>query len=179
MTRNLYIPTPPPISQPLDLLNYSNEHVAYEVDMFFKSILSKNVHLQGLSQDMIYFFKMARIETFVLHFRNIVAFIYPDLYQSRQGDLLAHHFLSGTMPWDTWVKARPAITLNLRNGKDRADKEMAHLTIRRIAGIPPHKAWDFIAIGNDIRTCLNVFIEVAAPNLLGPKVKEAIPVGAL
>ena len=179
MPKTTFVPTRPPISQPSELYEYSNEHVFYEVDMFFNSILARKMKLQGSSEPLLHFLSMARIEAFVLHFRNLVTFLYPDYYRPKPDDVLAHHFFSGTAPWDTWLKARPLRSSTLEEGKARADKEMAHLTTMRIAGVQPQKTWDDIALGNEIRDCLNTLIEMADPNSLGPKVKAAIPIGPL
>jgi hypothetical protein len=169
----------PPISQPNRLLKYSNEHIAYEIGMFFNSIQARRARLTPDPRPIVHFFNMARIESFVIHFRALVMFFYPDVYPPKREDVLAHHFLPGPAPSATWIKTRPALSVTLRHAKKRADKEISHLTAGRIAGSRPQKGWDFVALGDEIRNLLKVLVNVSDPARLGANIKATIPSGPL
>lgn len=131
-----YVPRPSPIAEPRELREYSREHVAYEVDMFFGAIRSKRANIRASAiHDVASCIANAVTEAFALHVRNLIEFLYPDAWgrPSRATDVLAHYFISS---FDAWTKARPPLSPTLERAKIRADKEMAHLTTQRAPGIP-------------------------------------------
>ena len=147
--------------------------------MFFGAVLARKLLLHGNSRAALHFVTMARLETFALHLRNLLGFLYPDKYRPQRDDVLAHHFFHGPSQWANWLRVRPRLSRALIRGKERADKEIAHLTAKRIAGIRAWKAWNIVPLGEEIRNCLNVFVAVADPNRLGIQVKMAIPTSTL
>lgn len=171
-------PPRPPITQPHRLKKYADEHLAYEVSMFFRAILTRNLAIQG-HPGTIGFVKNACVEAFVNHFRNLAVFLYPDAYRLSGDDVAAHHFLAHRAAYATWVKVRPSLSRTLKAAKQRADKEFAHLTSRRISGARPFKAWAVVSLGDEIRAILKVFVANADPARLGTIVGQQIPIGAL
>ena len=147
--------------------------------MFFGAIAARRAEIGASSLWLGHFMDMAVIEVFVLHFRNLAAFLYPDAFQSAKDDVLAHHFFGGSDPFKAWVRVRPRLTATVKRAKGRADKEIAHLTAKRVAGARPGKEWDFVGLGDEIRTVLRAFIGGADPLRLAPSVGAAIPPGAL
>jgi len=117
----------------------------------------------------------ARIEAFANHLRNLIVFLYPDEYALKRYDVAAHHFLSGQDPYTLWLGRRPPLSSSLRAAKARADKELAHLTVQRIAGTPPSKAWPMRALAEELRQLFDVFISAADPNRLGAQARRAVP----
>jgi hypothetical protein len=63
----------------------------------------------------------------------------------------------------------------MRSAKDRADKEVSHLTDRRIAGIPPEKEWVIEPLANELREILLRFVAVAEAERLGERVSALVP----
>jgi hypothetical protein len=121
-----YVPTPSPIQDPERLWAYS-EHIAYEVQILFGSILAKKVDTVTAGGPLVaHAIDMALIEAIAVHARILVEFFYPDAFRSssRNTDVLAHHFLES---FDAWDRVRPALTPTLERVKRRADKEVAHL----------------------------------------------------
>jgi hypothetical protein len=175
----LYVPTPPPIQDAPDLREYSREHVAYEVQVFFGAILAKRADIATAGGPKVaHAIDMALLEAIAVHARNLIEFCYPDAFRrgSRNTDVVAHHYLDS---FDAWSKVRPPLTEALRLAKTRADTEVAHLTIERIPGGPPHKTWQFVNLGDDLRTVLRAFVEAADPARLHARVSREIPDGEL
>ena len=125
----------------IDFVKYAEEHLFYEVQMF---LLARNA-LPGKNQ-----FEMnAMLEVCLLHLRNLIDFFY---YYTPPDDVVAEHYVAD------WAAKRPAIPPALTNAKQRANKELAHLTTQRISGTPAHKAWDFGALGAELRPVIAVFL---------------------
>jgi hypothetical protein len=120
------------------------------------------------------FLRNAQTETFALHLRNLIAFLYPDWFEPKRDDVCAHHFLGTSAPYQDWVTNRPALSTALENAKRRADKELAHLTTARIAGTPEVKQWDVRLLLREIDQVLTVFAQYADPNRLGSEAQTAI-----
>jgi hypothetical protein len=179
MSMSSYTVTRSPIVEPAELARYSNEHVAYEIEMLFGAVLAPQGELRVSTPALGYFLSMARIETFVLHLRSLIGFFYPDHFRAQAGDLLAHHFVNDPDPWAKWSTSRPALSATLERAKLRADKEIAHLTKDRIYGVPAEKGWDFAGLGEEIRTLLDALVAAADPQRLGPRVTAVIPRGPL
>jgi len=189
----------PPITDPRELRAYSDEHVAYELRMFFGAVAARNKLIGAsrstpirssatttssvlMSSSLVPAFDFAnnaRIEAFANHLRNLVTFLYPDTYPLKQDDVAAHHFLPGADPYSRWLAQRLALSSTLQAAKIRADKEMAHLTNKRIAGTVTEKEWDMVPLAEEIRSLFKTFVRAADPARLGSDVSAAIPAGTL
>jgi hypothetical protein len=178
-----YKPTPthPPdkIATPQARRDYSREHVKYEVDMFFGSLamLKGGIRVDGTVQ-VLCAAENGPGEPVALHARNLIQFLYPDAWRdsSRPTDVCAYHFLAS---FEAWATARPPLSDTLRRAKERADKEMAHLTTERITGTPEIKTWHFTTLGDELSTVLRAFVAAADPASLHEQVSQSIPDGAL
>jgi hypothetical protein len=175
MPRRPSSPPPPPITSPQELFAYSAEHLTYEVGMLFGAIESRYATLQSPEESLMQFFQNARVEAFGNHFRNLVVFLFPDDYPLMADDVAAHHFVTTADPIGRWKDQRGPLSATLRSAKTRADKEMAHLTVRRLARSHPDKPWDVVALGEEIRTLLKAFVAIADPACLSDSVGKAIP----
>ena len=153
------------------LLTYSGEHIAYEVDMFFftvevrrrpsfSSILSTSEDPGRVNN--------AFIESFVVHFRNVIDFLYID--NPRPTDIVASDFFDPA----TWESIRPLMTSALDSARRRANKELGHLTTDRIPGAHPEKIWDFDGLANELRPVLRSFATNAKAARLSHLVATAI-----
>jgi hypothetical protein len=129
------------------LYSYAREHFHYEVLMF---IVSKKISNQSPPNS----FQMnAMVEVCVLHLRNLIDFFYPNKIES--DDIVATHYISD------WNLQRPPISQILEGARQRANKEMAHLTTKRISGAPPEKNWDFNLISIELKKVIEIFIKNA------------------
>lgn len=68
------------------------------------------------------------------------------------------------------MRVRPAVSQALRSAKKRADRELAHLTADRVAGVRPQKAWLVPPLERDLRTLLEAFLAAADANRLDQSV---------
>jgi hypothetical protein len=167
------VATPSPPTRPFSdqyLFDYSNEHVAYEVDHFFwlAQILGAGSLVLGApSPEDGARLNNILIEGFVIHLRNVIDFLYV---KPQPTDVVAEDFFS---PGD-WQKLRPSITATLDAARTRANKEIAHLTTDRMAGSPPAKAWNFTSLADELRPILKLFASNVLPTRLGPNVAKAI-----
>jgi len=157
----------PPISQPSRLTNYSNEHVKYEIEMLLQAAILSGAPLQ-------WFFANARTEAFAQHLRNLIEFLFPDRFGRRPDDVSAHHFLASRTAYSDWLKVRPRLSRALAKAKQRADKELAHLTAARMAGTPPPKTWLVCALLIALDDVLVVFAAQADHARLGAGARAAI-----
>lgn len=109
-----------------ELLDYSKEHVIYELWMF-RSVGQALIAPIQMSQPL----RNALIESFAIHLRNLIDFFYPGQIQA--DDVVASEFLDDPDEWATLS----AISTTLSSARIRAHKEVSHLTRKRITGAPP------------------------------------------
>lgn len=129
------------------LCSYAHEHLHYEVRMF---IISREIANQSLPGS----FQMnAMVEVCVLHLRNLIDFFFPNRIEP--DDIMAVHYIND------WNTKRLPISKTLEDARQRAHKEMAHLTLKRISGAPPEKNWDFNLISIELKKVIEIFINNA------------------
>jgi hypothetical protein len=75
---------------------------------------------------------------------------------------------------ETWELIRPQISRTLHEARDRAHREIAHLTTARISGTPPRKAWPIVALIAEMRVLMKLFTGHAASQRLHSSVKELL-----
>ncbi len=152
------------------LLAYSEEHVAYEFDMFLwlAHMCGSGAGLGAPSAADVTRLNNVLIESFAVHLRNVVDFLYLD--SPKPTDVVAADFFDPGV----WERLRPVITATLQAARVRANKEVAHLTTQRITGSPPEKAWDFTGLATEVRPLLRLVAENASPARLSSRVRAAI-----
>jgi hypothetical protein len=153
---------------PAGLRGFSDEHLYYEVTTFF----ADGQILAGLAAPTVlreHAIEMALIESFVIHLRNIVDFFYADRPQA--DDVIADDFFEDA---GTWQELRPELASILDRARERANREIAHLTTKRIAGGPPNKAWDIEGLFERVRVLLKLFSTTASRERLGEKAREVV-----
>lgn len=153
------------------LVAYSAEHVAYEFDMFLwlaEVCGSSSSTLGALSPADTTRLSNVLIESFAVHLRNIIDFLYLD--RPKPSDVVATDFFEP----GRWQGLRPAISGTLETARVRANKEIAHLTTDRITGNPPNKAWDFASLATEIKPLMRLVTKNALATRLSSKVENAI-----
>lgn len=152
------------------LMAYSDEHVVYEFDMFLwlAQVCGSGLKIGAPSAADATRLSNVRIESFVVHLRNVIEFLYPR--SPRSTDVVAADFFDP----DVWDGLRPTISGTLEVARHRADREIAHLTSCRITGGPPEKVWDFMSLADEIRSLMRLVAENALPACLSPKVSAII-----
>jgi hypothetical protein len=106
----------------------------------------------------------ALIESFAVHARNVIDFLYPN--KPQHTDVIAADFYAP----GAWAAHRPGISTTLTAARRRAHKEIAHLTTERIAGNPPEKDWDFAGLTAELRPLMQLFATNALPARCSPAV---------
>jgi hypothetical protein len=142
-----------------ELLDYSGEHLLYEIQMF--RWLSSKVPAMTLGVDL-----SAYLESFAIHLRNLIDFFYDQ--KPMPDDVVAADFFDDPAKWS--VPISPTLTL----AQTRANKEVNHLTLKRKAGLDPDKPWPVFDLYQEIRTVAQTFSAGASTNKLSPKVVEFI-----
>ncbi len=156
-----------------DLWKYSDEHVTYEVERFFwltELLTDPSMPLSLASAEDTLRLYHALIEAFALHLRNLIEFLYPK--KPRDSDIYAARFCAPGV----WEQEGGAITKTLWDARERASKEIAHLTDKRIYGYQPAKEWPFKKLADEIRPITELLSAKALPSRLSPKVVRAIDI---
>lgn len=139
-----------------ELLDYSEEHLFYEVEMLLNVSALSTENLPQIIRNI-------RVESFAIHLRNLIIFFYPTSTVFPT-DVYASHFFSDT---NEWRRICPPLSQTLRDAKKRADKEVGHLTMERIAGTnDPRKEWDIRGLVNEITPIIKLFCASADNNRL-------------
>lgn len=153
----------------LEELQESSNHLFYEVWMFtsLANGLASGIAGQGPIAN-------ALLESFVIHVRAIMDFLYADRPQT--DDVIAEDFFASP---EQWTKIRPALSEFLSQAKRRAGKEVAHLTYARLDVTPETKPWRFIEIAKEIMAVMDIFLKNVPKEQLGSKWKTERPNQAL
>jgi hypothetical protein len=155
------------------LLRYSGEMVTYEVERFFwlAEVLSdpSTIPWPPSKKDQLRLHHTL-IEAFVLHLRNLIEFLYPK--NPRDTDIIAEQFCAQGV----WEQERGTITQTLYDARERAHKEVAHLTEERKFGYPPEKEWPVKNLADEIKPLIQLLDHKAQPSRLSPKVVAAVDV---
>jgi len=148
-----------------ELQKYSYEHVRYELWMFLRlgQYLAEAPPSKG-EQDVV--IHNAVIESFVIHLRNLIAFLYSVRVQTK--DVIAADYFRD--PSD-WYKKRPPISRELRVAPPQ---EVIHLTTERISGASPQKRWPVAALVREIKFLMGLFASLASSDRLDPAIHQLI-----
>ena len=153
----------PPLTDD-DLRKYSSRHIAYEVEMFFQVGQSLPHSVCATVNDR------AMLESFVVHLRNLVDFLYPTRI-NRESDVVAAYYFDDRCRWQ--VIRPPADQIRpLLVARDRAHKTLVHLTIEREANALEWRIKELLLAMHPI---LQTFAARASSRLLDRSVAGAIP----
>ena len=147
-----------------DLHKYAGEHIKYEVDMLVGATVATP------SND--WFLHCSRVEAFAIHLRNLITFFYPTPNQ-KPTDVYAQDYVLNRANWNS--TGRPLIPPELEDARNRAHREVGHLTTLRIAGTPAHKAWDMPGLIQKLKPTIMAFRVAADPNKLHPDTFVSVP----
>lgn len=138
-----------------ELQSYAEEHVFYEIEMLFAA---GNLIVSGSVDRRM---QNAFIDSFVVHARTLKFFFYPT--GVKPDDVIAADFFNDPLHWNA---TRPLESKTIKSILARANKELAHLTTKRISGSPSHKNWDANIITTELIPVIKKFIDGASPNRL-------------
>jgi hypothetical protein len=144
--------------------NYSSDHLAYEIQMFY--LLTREL-TRNLSTPVPFEQRHALLESFAVHLRNLIDFFF---YKPvKDGDVTARDFFDDPAKWGAGK-----ISATLYEAKNRASKEVSHITIERKDSGDVDKAWKFLDLYREIRAVAHRFAVEASDNKLSPKVAKFI-----
>jgi hypothetical protein len=146
------------------LFEYFAEHIRYEVQMLLNAtsgILQKLKVPQGIEH--------MPVESYAIHLRNLITFLYP--FFPRNTDVCAKNFFINE---DTWENLRPALSTSLLNAKNRADKEVGHLTTSRQSGVSKGKEWNVKELTGELMPLIKLFCESADKVKIGSLIDESL-----
>jgi hypothetical protein len=144
-----------PIYSDKDLLDFSGKHLLYEFQVFFW-VATNMPSGRGFPLSV-------SLESFAIHLRNLIDFFYrppqpPD-------DIGASDFYD---PLSGWVYGTMSSTLEV--ARERANKEVSHITFKRKTGMAYGKPWDVSALSAEIKTLAQRFAAGASSKKLHPDV---------
>jgi hypothetical protein len=146
-----------------DLLKAS-KHLGYEYKMFIETakILSEGKFENNTV-------KYALIESFAIHTRNLIDFLYKDPIKD---DITAGYFLDDQ---EIWRSKRPEKSSFLGDIRFRANKEVVHLTGTRYdVNEVESKPWPYSKIANEINQIFREFIQLVPSQRLSLEMKSAV-----
>ncbi|MBZ5545556.1 MAG: hypothetical protein LAO07_18070 [Acidobacteriia bacterium] len=121
-------------------------HVDYEILM-----LKAMAPLIGGSSPQDIEADNAFLESFVLHVRNLIDFLYPPA-NIKPDDIIADHYIGEPAKWN---QPRPGMTELLIDARKRANKLAAHLTYARLG---MQKNWEHSKILSELWVTLQWFL---------------------
>jgi hypothetical protein len=137
-----------------ELTAYSGEHLLYELQLFLWTGKELGRGHEGVIRSVL-------IESFVIHLRNLIDFFFTP--RSHDDDVIAADFCP---PWSEGISAK------LKEARERANKELSHLTLNRKSGLDPSKPWDVGGLFQEVHDVAKRFAANASPMKLSPKVPE-------
>lgn len=143
------------------LYDFSGEHLYYEIKMLFEicDLLMKPSENKYVFNSLL--------ESYVLHTYNLLDFFYKP--QIKPDDAKAFHYIKD---FDRWKKMLPAYESYFRLFNKRRNREVTHLTYKRMEVTGSAKAWYVKETTDKIRKVVSIFMEVADPKLVHPKLNE-------
>jgi hypothetical protein len=152
-------------------------HLLYEIAMLaemtarlgrFRQILTASTEPEGASELLSLAGRNADIESFALHARVLVEFLYGDLRRGRRA--IAADFFDDD---DIWARVRPDKTRLVAEVFGRVSEEVGHLSYRRV---DPAKEWHYETLWREIALVLGVFVDNADVDRLGSGFVENVEI---
>jgi hypothetical protein len=143
-------------------LQEASNHLYYEVWMLasLAQAMASGIANNG-------WLKNALLESFVIHVRGVLDFIYNDTPQP--DDVAAQDYFPSA---EAWLNIRPQLSELLRTAKGRAGKEIAHLTYARLDVTPDTKPWPFVEIAKEVNVVISVFLKNVTIENLGSQWRQ-------
>jgi len=125
------------------------EHLNYEIWMFRETCNQLNFCQKTQ------FERNLLLESLPSHTRILIEFFYNDKNKKYPNDLVAQDFLANNI---NWKNERPSITELLKDAKNKADKQLAHLSLWRVKIKKDNKkGWNWDGIKSDMEKIIERF----------------------
>lgn len=148
------------------LRDYSNEHLWYEIWMFFQTGVVLPV---GVDSPEVGFISNAILESFAIHLRNLLDFFYPNGRPKPDDIVAAYYYHDGELP-----PTFPPKSELLNNSEVRAHKQVSHLTTKRFTGHHPEKRWHTATLMGEMAELVMAFVETASHDRLPPEFSHRV-----
>ena len=152
-----------------DLGAFSKQHIQYEISMLWGCGQLLMRDLQGASPDLITLLRNALLESFAIHLRNLVDFLCPG-QNVKDTDVLADDFF----PHGKRPATFPSLPDDLKLARERAHKQVSHLTSGRLNEGDPGKNWSTVALTKEVLDVLNKFVLQASAAKLDSSVRDYV-----
>ena len=150
-----------------DLIRYSGKHLKYEIDMFFRVGIELDRFQCPDYDATAKMHKNALVESFATHLRNLLLFLYP--HGTKGADVISDYFFND--PIIEWKRKRPNCEAMLEDARNKASREVSHLTVLRRDDVSP---WPVPDLMEKIKATLKIFIDNASTKKLDPSVKSLV-----
>jgi len=139
-----------------ELKAYSNEHIKYEYGMLLWSAgILASLHYYPNDTSIHHVLINDMLTAFTMHTRYLIDFLYS---RSENRDMKTDIVIEDFLDESILEKYRPPISALLEEARQKANKQASHLTTERVDFQKRGKAWDFIAIANEIRKVMTVIL---------------------
>ena len=108
----------------LELSEMARRHLAYEIKMVRET--ANALRGKGIGPRS---FRNAMLETFLIHYRNLLDFFYADKKRSLAHDVRAADYVIDAK---RWRERRPRMDKEASSNRERVNAQLAHLTYRRL-----------------------------------------------
>ena len=143
------------------LIAFSGEHLFYEIRMLYGV---SEVLLKGVNDFCIH---NALLESYVIHASIILDFFYQP--QDTTDDARAAHYMNDVRKWKKILPAHDPVFSKFHK---KRNKEVVHLSYKRLEVKPEEKKWGVAAMTEKIKNLVNLFLDHANPDVLHPKMYE-------
>ncbi len=146
-------------------LRKASDHLCYEFWMFTNLA---RVLGAGISGEQV--IKNAALESFTIHARILLDFLYPrEDRPPHPDDVIAADFFDDPA---TWTDNRPEKSARVKDVHKRVGKEIAHLSYCRQEVTPETKPWYFAAIAEEVDKVVKTFLSLVPFELLDERWEE-------
>ena len=144
------------------VLAHKSFHVAYEIDMLRGGVVWLH-NKRGADV----FEKNAVLESFLIHVRNLIYFLWTDV-PAKPDDMLAVDFFEDA---SVWKSKRPPKSALLQDAYLLTHKQVAHLTYSRPVD-PDEREWAPGSIFQDIAAVSQLFVDCVPPDRVHPDLRR-------
>lgn len=145
-----------------ELRDYAADHLYYELWMFYETGW-RLLHDPAVRDDP-WLMGNALVESFLIHARTLVMFLYSDKKAKRASDVTSERYVRDLQAWE---RDRGSIPSELKEVIRRTAKEIAHLTIERQPRDPATRGWRPQPIIDMLYAPLKLFVEHGVPDRMG------------
>jgi hypothetical protein len=147
-----------------DLMDYSAVHLLYEFQYLWFS--AKEVRQFRSPQSM----SSVLIESFGIHLRNLIDFFCTPTGSEQPDDVIASDYCLG------WSEP---LSSTLKTAKERVNKELSHLTLKRKSERDPSKPWNIDGLYTEVMAIAQRFVSQASSAKLSPDIGKWLSQGSL